>query len=168
MKNESETTVLKRLDTILNDQIPTLDEQVNWNDFGVYIHKRTIFGIGFYDQKLIDIPNELWTLKNLEVLNLVNNGLIKLPEEIGSLNSLKELYIGGNKIKTIPKSIENLKNLVYLYLLEDDLIEIPEEIGNLINLEELSIGSKKLDTLPDPIIKLKKNNCKVYLNNKEI
>ncbi len=168
LKDESEISVLQKLETTLNKQIPKLDEQVNWNDFGVYIHKRTIYGIGFYSQKMEFLPKELWSLKNLEVLNFVNNGLIELPEEIGSLNSLKELYIGGNKIRSVPKSIGKLVNLVYLYLLEDDLVDIPNKIEDLINLKELSISSKKLDTLPDPIIRLKNKDCRVYLNNKEI
>lgn len=164
----SEVVVLEAIEKLLNIRFPVFTEQIKWNDFGVYIQNNNIHGIGFYSQKIEIIPKELWSLQHLEVLNLVNNGLIEISEEIGSFFSLKELYIGGNEIKFLPKSIKNLTNLIYFYLLEDNLQNIPEEIGNLINLKELSIASKETDIVPEEVIKLKNKGCCIYLNNEEI
>ncbi|MHA2238291.1 MAG: leucine-rich repeat domain-containing protein [Candidatus Hodarchaeales archaeon] len=168
LNSESEVTGLEAIETQLNIHFPVFTKQIKWNDFGIYIQNKKIHGIGFYSQKIAAIPKELWNLQHLEVLNLVNNGLIEISEQIGSLFLLKELYIGGNKIKLLPKSIENLKDLIYFYLLEDDLLNIPKEIGNLINLKELSISSRNTNIIPESIIKLKNKGCRIYFNNEEM
>ena len=39
---------------------------------------------------------------------------MSLPEGIGRLASLKELYLSGNSLKTLPKSILKMKRLTYV------------------------------------------------------
>ncbi|MHA2224791.1 MAG: leucine-rich repeat domain-containing protein [Candidatus Hodarchaeales archaeon] len=168
LRKETEIKTLELIEKTLTRRLPIHDNQIKWNDFGVYIQNKKIQGIGFYSQQLELIPKELWSFQHLEVLNFVNNGITELSEEIGSFNSLKELYIGGNKLKSIPKSIGKLKNLVVLYLLEENLINIPDEIGNLIKLKELSMSGKNLDKLAESVINLKNKDCRIYLNNKEL
>ncbi|UCG04483.1 MAG: leucine-rich repeat domain-containing protein [Candidatus Heimdallarchaeota archaeon] len=164
----SEVARLEAIERALNIQFPVFTKQIKWNDLGVFIQNNCIHGLGFYSQNMDYIPKELWNFKNLEVLNLVNNGLIEIPEEIGTLSSLRVLYIGGNKIKLLPRSIKNLKDLIYFYLLEDNLLDVPKEIGDLTNLKELSIASKETDSIPDEIIKLKEKGCRIYFNNEEL
>ncbi len=168
VNNKFEVALLETIEKFLDIRFPVLNEQIKWNDFGVYIQDNNIHGLGFYLQRIEAIPKELWSFHHLEVLNLVNNGLVEISEEIGSLLSLKELYIGGNKIRILPKSIENLKNLIYFYLLEDILLNIPVEIGNLINLKKLSISSRETDIIPAQIINLKNKGYRIYFNNEEI
>ncbi|MHA1977076.1 MAG: leucine-rich repeat domain-containing protein [Candidatus Hodarchaeales archaeon] len=163
-----EVKVLESIETELNVKFPVLTRQIKWNEFGIFIQSRRIHGIGFYSQKMETIPKELWKLQHVEVLNLVNNGLIQISEKIEVLSSIKELYIGGNKIESLPRSIGNLKNLIYLYLLEDNLRYIPKEIGKLINLKELSISSKLTKKIPASIITLKDEGCRIYFNQKEL
>ncbi len=165
---DTEVEALNSIEEFLNIQFPLFTRQIKWNEFGVYVQNKTIHGIGFYSQKIRTIPADLWELKFLEVLNLVNTGLVEIPEEIGSISSLQELYIGGNKIQSCPQSIERLKNLIYFYLLEDNLLTVPEEIGHLVTLKELSISSQKIDMIPKSIIQLKNKGCRIYFNQKEI
>ena len=72
------------------------------------------------------------------------NGII--PEEIGQLQSLEQLYLGDNGFfGGIPSEIGSLVNLINLNLDNNNLNEeIPAEIGNLINLITLSINSNQL------------------------
>ena len=42
---------------------------------------------------------------------MYNNQLKEIPEEIGSLINLKELYLHNNQLKEIPKEIESLIDL---------------------------------------------------------
>jgi hypothetical protein len=44
------------------------------------------------------------------------NQIKEIPNSIGNLTNLKELYLSNNQIKEIPNSIGNLTNLEWLYL----------------------------------------------------
>ena len=50
-----------------------------------------------------------------EKLDLEKKGLTELPEEIGKLKNLTELYLAFNQISKIPNAIANLTNLTGLY-----------------------------------------------------
>ena len=168
LDNRNEIIVLGLIEERLQKKVPPLKSQVKWNDFGVFLNNRAISGLGLYSQQINFLPNEIWNLKNLKVLNFVKCGLNELPKKIGALISLNELYIGGNQLTVIPKSIEQLEDLKILYILEDNLFSIPEVIGNLRNLNELVLSSKFVKKLPHSIIQLTSNTCSVYFNNQEV
>ena len=99
-----------------------------------------------------------------------NNLMGELPNELGLLTSLREIYLGGNDlVGKIPASLGNLGNLVHLDLSWTDvdgpipstlgrltLLQrislvgtlvsgpVPAEIGNLVNLDELLLAKTKL------------------------
>lgn len=120
-------------------------------------------------------------------LDLSNQNNIKgsIPMEIGNLNKLQKLTIGGNLSGTIPANIFKLLNLKFLYILnysgnpnlnfsfpaDIDLLTnlnylylnncltgiIPEKIGNLVNLQYLNLFNNSLSgTIPASICNLKK------------
>ncbi|KAK4716610.1 hypothetical protein R3W88_014948 [Solanum pinnatisectum] len=97
-------------------------------------------------------------LCSLEILDLSYCNLIDggLPEDIGCLSSLKELYLEGNDFENLPKSIAQLGALRSLYLSNcTRLKELPGftrmphletlNLPNCINLEEVhhSVGFLK-------------------------
>jgi Leucine-rich repeat (LRR) protein len=47
--------------------------------------------------------------------------LERIPESIGNLDSLKELDLYGNEIRTLPDSIENLQSLKKMNLVSNKL-----------------------------------------------
>lgn len=91
----------------------------------------------------------------LQILRL--NGLNKvksLPEEIGELSSLKELWIEKCGIQSIPKSIGRLKQLEKMTCRHCNALQsIPEEMGELSSLKELLIDhcSKEMSNLPNTL-----------------
>lgn len=80
------------------------------------------------NQKLVQIPEEVFELQQIESLNLSNNQLSVIPEVIGQLSNLDQLDLSNNRLSTIPQSITKLHNLTQLNLvgnpLEKPVIEI--------------------------------------------
>ena len=73
-------------------------------------------------------------------LNLNNNELSgEIPAELGSLSNLEVLYLKKNALSgEIPAELGSLSNLEWLYLDSNALSgEIPPELGSLSNLEVL-------------------------------
>lgn len=98
----------------------------------------------------------------MEKLNLADSKLTEVPQEIGCLTNLKELWLNDNQISTLPDEITNLVNLEYLYLDHNPLKELPQNINKLINLKVLEISNTKLKRLSyDTLL------CNISKNNKE-
>ncbi len=77
---------LEELEKLIDNSIPQVEE-IEWNTFGVKTDGKNVIGLGLYDQ-----------------------GLSTLPESIGNLRSLKELYLHRNQLSTLPESIGNLNS----------------------------------------------------------
>ena len=66
-------------------------------------------------------------------LNIIQKNIAKLPESIGQLSNLQELWLDDNQITELPESIGQLVNLQELWLDNNKITELPESIGQLIN-----------------------------------
>ena len=62
------------------------------------------------------------------VLDLSGRGLTALPESIGQLTQLQQLYIYNNQLTALPESMRNLTLLEKLYLHENDALGLPAEV----------------------------------------
>ena len=63
------------------------------------------------------IPNDVYSLLKVEILNLSNNRITALDEKISDLKALKVLDLSNNQLMDLPKQIMELKNLqVYVPL----------------------------------------------------
>ncbi len=94
-----------------------------------------------------EIPAELGSLSNLELLDLRDNELSgEIPAELGSLSNLELLGLGANELSgEIPAELGSLSNLTWLHLFANDLSgEIPPELGSLSKLELLGLGENAL------------------------
>ena len=56
-----------------------------------------------------------------------------LPESIGNLTELTELWLPKNELTTLPPSIVNLTNLTKIDLGRNKLLYLPADIGSLAN-----------------------------------
>jgi hypothetical protein len=81
-------------------------------------------------------------------LDLSKSGLTEIPDYVFKLTELRVLNLHDNKITKIPDGIGNLVNLEKLIVSRNDLTYISPEIGKLINLKKLSLKANKLNTLP--------------------
>lgn len=103
---------------------------------------------------LFDLPAEIKSLVNLEVLDLRYNRLKKLPDIFDSFPKLEYLNLDYNEITELPPSTYRLKNLKYLYLSNLNFDVVPANISQLQSLEYLNLGSQ-LHNIPDEICELK-------------
>ncbi|KAK6775889.1 hypothetical protein RDI58_026890 [Solanum bulbocastanum] len=96
----------------------------------------------------------LLSLKSLDLsyCNILDGGL---PEDIGSLYSLKKLCLRGNSFEHLPRSIAQFGALEYLDLSGCKRhTQLPEDIRCLSSLEELHLGGNNFEHLPQSISEL--------------
>ena len=94
-----------------------------------------------------EIPPELGSLSNLELLLLGDNSLTgEIPSELGDLSNLEWLDLGSNSLTgEIPPGLGSLPDLEGLSLSYNSLTgEIPPELGDLSNLELLDLVGNSL------------------------
>ncbi|MBY8982317.1 MAG: leucine-rich repeat domain-containing protein [Candidatus Lokiarchaeota archaeon] len=92
--------------------------------------------------------------------------LLNLPESIGYLTSLEELYLENNELKFIPESIGNLTSLKWLYLNNNQLVDLPEVLVNLTSLQTLGLKDnpllKNLNSITKSVMEnLERNEIKI-------
>ncbi|XP_048134778.1 disease resistance protein RUN1-like [Rhodamnia argentea] len=88
----------------------------------------------------------------------------KLPEDIGSLVALEELYIDGTSIKAIEFPEGSCGKLKILSACNCKSLSLSGSIGNLESLSDLALDGTELSELPNEIVLLK-NLEKLYLRN---
>jgi len=88
----------------------------------------------------------------VDVIDLERNNLVgKMPQEIGYLNQMKEIWFSFNRIGgSIPSSIGMLGNLEYFQISQNELSgTIPDEMKNCRSLQLLKADSNQLiGTMP--------------------
>ncbi|XP_028830255.1 malignant fibrous histiocytoma-amplified sequence 1 homolog isoform X2 [Denticeps clupeoides] len=91
-------------------------------------------------------------MKEIEVLNLGNNGLQELPEGLGSaLSGLRSLVLRRNKFSAVPEPVFQLSELGELDLSHNCLGHFSEEVVLLRGLKKLCISHNKIQHLPEQI-----------------
>ena len=89
--------------------------------------KENIYKIDFSkNSELIELPQEIRLLKNLQFLNLNNCSLLTLlPKEVRELKNLEILNLAGTSLTTLPDSIGNLTNLQIISLRHTKIKDYP-------------------------------------------
>ena len=109
--------------------------------------------LSFSSNEFVEIPSEVFELKNLKKLYFIGNMLERIPAEIGNLVNLESLDLSNNFLAgSIPAEIGNLANLERLDLSDrpgrggDNQLTgaIPPEIGNLAKLKRLDLSENRL------------------------
>jgi Leucine-rich repeat (LRR) protein len=93
------------------------------NIFDIEIVKNTVTTLKinkFYGLK--QIPENLFNLTNLRILQILNCNISALSDAIGNLQNLQELYLQDNKLKNLPESLASIHGFKLLNL-ERNLLE---------------------------------------------
>ncbi|MDX2306228.1 MAG: leucine-rich repeat domain-containing protein [Microscillaceae bacterium] len=103
-----------------------------------------------YGNKLNQIPSRITELANLQTLRLGGgftflsggNRIRKLPDNIGQLNRLKELYLPDNRLRRLPDSFQELDSLRWLDLSNNRFERLPTVLEGLEGLEYLTLWDR--------------------------
>ncbi len=91
--------------------------------------------------------------RRARTLVLSGLGLTTLPDALWGLTWLEMLDISGNRLTTLPENLGRLQNLQRLFLSHNRLTALPESLGRLQNLQRLALHGNPLTlTLPHRLI----------------
>lgn len=110
--------------------------------------KTGVFGLR--DAGISEVPEKVFAVKNLRVLDLSQNKLLKLPAAVGRLSgTLKDLSIDRNKLKALPDALATLAKLESLSAANNSLASLPDAFGALGKLKKLTLSGNALRALPE-------------------
>ena len=121
-------------------------------------------------------PQELFTLADtLEVLDLTDNKLSKLPENFGDFKKLKILFLSNNNFTAFPAVVAECPNLSmigirnnqinmvaenalplstrWLILTDNEITKLPTSMGDLSLLQKCMLSGNRLTSLPESMSK---------------
>jgi Leucine-rich repeat (LRR) protein len=114
------------------------------------------------NKDLTKVPEYVFSMKQLEELNLSNNQLTgAIPSQIGQLKNLKVLNLSHNLMTGLPAELGQLSQLTELDVSYNSLTGLPNELGNLKNLKTFNLIGNDYSTLDLEIIINKLPNLQV-------
>lgn len=116
---------------------------------------------------LRDIHPDVCQLSNLRFLNCRDNKLKNagVPQELFDLDDLSVVDLSHNQLREVPAGLEQAKNLLVLNLSHNMIETIPSQLFiNLTDLMYVDVSDNQLDTLPPQIRRLT-NLQTLMLNN---
>uniref|UniRef100_A0A4W5P7H9 Leucine-rich repeat protein SHOC-2 n=1 Tax=Hucho hucho TaxID=62062 RepID=A0A4W5P7H9_9TELE len=117
--------------------------------------------------KLKELPEEVWSLKNLTCLQLQQNLLEHLPEGVGLLTNLDDIDLSNNQLTAVPDSLGNLNHLVKLNLSHNKLKSLPSGISVMKNLRLLDCTHNQLESIP-PVLSQMASLEQLYLRHNKL
>ncbi|XP_035598449.2 volume-regulated anion channel subunit LRRC8B-like [Oncorhynchus keta] len=98
----------------------------------------------------LSVLQSLKMMSQLTCLELPNCDLQRIPSPIFSLKNLQEIDLKGNNLKTIEEivSFQHLPKLSVLKLKYNSITDIPVHVGVLGNLEQLHLGHNLISCMP--------------------
>lgn len=139
----------------------SLDRMNNARNNGAYNSAFNVAPIGMLDEDTLENMQGVTSieegLRNPEAvikLDLENNGMKRLPPEIGRFRNLQYLNISRNQLSELPRELANLQKLQVLNASFNQIDFLPPEIGSLQNLKQLNVARNLLKKLPPEIGRL--------------
>ncbi len=116
--------------------------------------------LAIWETQLEILPDWICSYKNLKGLYLGRDSrLRKLPDNIGDLTNLEELFLDGTGIHELPKSFGKLPNLKILDLNKTKVHRFPR-LGVMNHLIKCDLSNMILERIPKEIINSKKLDLK--------
>lgn len=108
-----------------------------------------VYRLDLSGQKLKDIPDDIYILKNLNALDLSGNRLKELPDRLGEFTHLQELRASRNKLLQLPTGLCRLVHLKRMDVSRNALIGLPKCIGALTEMVSMDLWDNDLAEFPE-------------------
>lgn len=99
------------------------------------------------DNQLTRLPAELAQCKKLKILFASNNPFTQLPPVLGQLPALEMVGFKSNQISSVPASSLPAQ-LRWLILTDNQITTLPESLGDCHRLQKLALAGNQLTHLP--------------------
>eukprot|EP01118_Nematostelium_gracile_P008512 TRINITY_DN2821_c0_g1_i1.p1 TRINITY_DN2821_c0_g1~~TRINITY_DN2821_c0_g1_i1.p1 ORF type:complete len:642 (+),score=173.96 TRINITY_DN2821_c0_g1_i1:49-1974(+) len=124
--------------------------------------------LGFNLISTISGSEPFFNLKEINLLDLADNGLMEVPKEICNLKSLTSLDIRNNSVKFLPPEIGFMPNLTKFYVEGNLLKSVPRQLvekGSKAILDYLKtrVSEETIATIPNSPVKKEKDPIKYKL-----
>lgn len=134
----------------LEAYLQTLPGLVTTNTSAIFLPKEMLVDgllyVSLINQPLKELPEEVFSLQNLQSLLLDNCPLESLSPRIKELTALQSLQILGGRLTTIPKELSGM-DIVSLVLSNNRIASLPEELY-LPELSDLHLPHNPISSLP--------------------
>lgn len=124
-----------------------------------YEEPDSVINLALYTNYLGEVPENIDTFKNMQLLGLDYNDLTQLPASIANLTYLQKIHLNKNKFKAFPEVLTQNRYLKTILISDNEIETVSPDIKNLIYLEDLVINDNKLSVVPAEIFELQ--NLKV-------
>ncbi|MBR7888272.1 protein kinase [Marinomonas sp. A79] len=128
---------------------------------------------------LTDFPEAIYDLADsLEVLDLSNNALSRLPDDLCRLKKLRIVFCSNNLFTELPSCLGRCPQLEmigfksnqitqvsssslpthtrWLILTDNQITDLPDDMGRLTRLQKLALAGNQLQALPDSMVDCKR------------
>lgn len=114
-----------------------------------------VYRLDLSGQKLKEVPEGVFRLKNLNALDLSGNKLKVLPDRLQELQYLQQFRASRNKLTELPESFCRSVHLKRLDLSRNALTGLPTCIGAFTQLVSLDLWDNDLADFPEEMADLK-------------
>ncbi len=114
-----------------------------------------VYRLDLSGQKLKEVPEGVYLLKNLNALDLSNNKLKELPERLQELKHMQEFRASKNKLTDVSKGLCRLIHLKRLDLSRNALTALPKCVGVWHELVSLDLWDNDLAEFPEEMTNMK-------------
>ncbi|KAK7502424.1 hypothetical protein BaRGS_00006377 [Batillaria attramentaria] len=118
------------------------------------------------DNYFTEIPDNVYGLCHLNTLIVQRNALLRLPDNLFQLRRLQHLELSENYLESLPAAVGGMRRLTYLGLERNRLEDLPSEICHVKSLVTLALSSNRLSSVPENIYHLSNLRELTLDNNK--
>jgi len=111
----------------------------------IFLKLKKLEYLFMYKNKIVALPPELGAATSLRIVSFANNKISSLPNGIGLLHNLEEIYVGGNTtLRTLPGTVHGWKKIRAIYCQGcTKMKSLPFEIELCTTLKDLDLNSGK-------------------------
>jgi Leucine-rich repeat (LRR) protein len=104
--------------------------------------------------ELESLPESLWELTDLQILNIRNNHISSLSPEMANMQHFTTLFADHNAFTEFPMVLTGMSSIIFIDLSYNQIANFPVEIKNLVNIQYLYLDENQITEIPIEITEM--------------